>query len=69
MRRKRWFVDVCYVLPGSAAETYHITKVLYQCQDGLELILVGDLNINLSQPEGIYIYKDLVVMLVVEEME
>ena len=60
---------MCYDPPGSAAEIEHITKALCHCPDGLELILVGGININLFQPEGIYIEKDLVVILVVEEME
>ena len=68
-RRKRWFIDGCYILPGSVAETEHITKALCHYPDGLDLILVGDININLSQPEGIDIDKYLMVVMVVEEME
>ena len=68
-RHKRWFVSGCYIPPGSAAETEHITKALCHCPDGLELILVGDLNVNLYQPEGVDIDKYLVVMMVVEDME
>ena len=54
---------------GSAADTEHTTKALCHFPDSLELILVGDLNFNLSQPKGIDIDKYLVVMLVVEDME
>ena len=68
-RRKRWFIDGCYILPGSVAETEHITKALCHCPDGLELILVGDLNVNLSQPEGRESKKYLAIIMVVEEIE
>ena len=34
-RQKRWFIYVCYVPLGSAAENEHITKALYHCTDGL----------------------------------
>ena len=68
-RRKRWFVSGCYVQPGSVAETEHITKALCLCQDGLELIMVGDINVNLSQPESVYIDKYFMVILAVEEMK
>ena len=60
---------MCYVPPGSTSETYHINKALFHFPDGLELILVGDININLSQPEGIDIDKYLTVLIVVDEME
>ena len=68
-RRKRWFVAGCYIPPGSVSETEHITKAICHCTDGLELILVGDTNFNLSQPEGIDIDKYFMVILVVEEMK
>ena len=68
-RRKRWFFAGCYIPPGSVVETEYITKALYHCTDGLELILVGDLNFNLSQPEGIDIDKYFMVILVVEEIK
>ena len=68
MGRKRWLIVRCYVLPGSAAETEHIAKALCHCPDGLEPILVGDLNIKLSQTEGRESDKDLTVIMVVEEI-
>ena len=52
MGRKMWFIVRCYVLPGSEAETEHIAKALCHCLDSLEPILVGDINVNLSQTEG-----------------
>ena len=69
MGRKRWFIVRCYVLPGSVADTEHIAKALFHCPGGLEPILVGDLNVNLSQPEGRERDKELMVIMVVEEME
>ena len=67
MGRKSWFIVRCYVLPGSAAETYHIAKALCHCPDGLEPILVEDLNVNLPQTEGRESDKDLTVIMVVED--
>ena len=69
MSRKRWLIFRCYVPPGSAADNYHIAKVLCHCPDGLEPILVGDLHVNLSQTEGSESDKDLTVILVVEKMD
>ena len=69
MGQKRWLIFGCYVLPGSAAETEHIAKALCHCPDGLEQILVGDINVNLSQTEGRESDKDLTVIMVVEEIE
>ena len=68
MGQKMWLVVGCYVLPGSAAETEHIAKALCHCPDGLEPILVGDLNVNLSQTEGRESKKYLTVIMVVEEI-
>ena len=68
MGRKRWLIVGCYVLPGSAADTDHIAKALCHYPDGLEPILVGDLNVNLSQPEGRERKKYLAVIMVVEEI-
>ena len=69
MGRNRWLIVGCYVLPGSAAETEHISNALCHCPDGLEPILVGDININLSQPVCSESDKDLTVILVVEKMD
>ena len=68
-RRKRWFVAGCYIPSGSSAETEHITKAICHCTDGLELILVGDTNFKIYQPEGIDIDKYFMVILVVEEIK
>ena len=68
MGRKRWIIVRCCVLPGSVVETEHIAKALCHCPDGLEPILVGDINVNLSQPEGRESDKDLTVIMVVEEI-
>ena len=68
MGRKRCLIVRCYVLPGSAAETEHIAKALCHYPDGLERILVGDINVNLSQTEGRESDKDLTVIMVVEEI-
>ena len=56
----------CYVPPFSAADTNHIAMVIGHFLDVMDLILVGDLNVDLSQPEVRYIDKDLVVVLAVE---
>ena len=68
MSRKRWLIFRCYVPPGSAADNYHIAKALFHCPGGLEPILVGDLNVNLSQPEGRESKTYLAVIMVVEEI-
>ena len=67
--QKRSLIVRCSILPGSAAETYHIAKALCHCPDVLELILVGDINVNLSQPEGRESKKYLAAIMVVEEIE
>ena len=69
MGRKRWFIVGCYVPPDSAADTDHIAKALCHCPDSLEPILVEDLNVNLSQPEGRESKNYLAVIMVVEEIE
>ena len=69
MGRKRWFIVRCCILPGSAAENYHITKALWYCPDSLEPILVEDLNANLSHPEGRESDKYRTVIMLVEEIE
>ena len=68
MGRKRWFIVRYCILPGSAAETYHITKALCHCPDGLEPILVEDLNVKLPQTEGRESDKYRTVIMVVEEI-
>ena len=66
---KRWLVVRCYVLPGSVDENEHISKALCHCPDGLEPILVEDLNVNPSQPEVRESKNYLAVIMVVEEIE
>ena len=66
---RRWFIVRCYVLPGRGAETDQIAKALCHCPDVLEPILVGDLIVNLSQPEGRESKKYLTIIMVVEEIE
>ena len=64
-----WFVVRCYVLPGSATKTKHVTMAIIQCPDTVYLILVEYLNANLTHPDGRDHNKELREILDVEGLE
>ena len=65
---KRCLVVRWYVLPVSASKTDNIATALGYTPDGVKMILVGDLNVNLYQPQVRDSDEDLAVMLVIEGM-
>ena len=49
---KWWFIARCYFPPSNVAETDHIAMMLGHCLDGLDPILIVDLNVNSSRTKG-----------------
>ena len=50
-------------------DTNHTTMALCYYQDGVDPILVGDINVDLSQPEGRWRAEELTSMIAVEGLE
>ena len=62
---KGWFDVGCYVMLASAADNEHISTELIYCTDGVDLILVVDINADLYHPKGRECGNDIVEILVV----
>ena len=69
MGLKQWLVVGCYTPPHRSDNTKEITMSLIHYSDGVDPILVGDININLYQTEGRECEKDLAEMIEVEGLK
>ena len=50
--QKCWFVIGCYFPSGSISDTEKVVTVIVHWQEGMDQILVGDINVDLYHPEG-----------------
>ena len=51
--RQRWHVVGCYISPSNASTIEDVSAAIRDENYGTELLLVGNLNANLADPEGI----------------
>ena len=46
----QWYVVGAYVLPNDLPDMHHVEQVLKAATKGLEIILMGELNVRLRDP-------------------
>ena len=49
---RRWYIVGCYLAPDDTSTIERVVKALRDLPKGAELLVTGDLNINLASPEG-----------------
>ena len=49
---RRWYIVGCYLATDDASMIERVVKALRDRPKGAELLVVGDLKINLAAPEG-----------------
>lgn len=50
--KRRWCVVGCYIPPTCTTTIEHVTQAIAQCPAKAELVVAGDLNVDLTDPEG-----------------
>ena len=54
MGEQRWYISGCYLAPDDTSTIEIFVSTLKERPRGAELLVVGDFNVNLSEPEGCY---------------
>ena len=67
--RRRWFVVGCYIPPTCNTTIEQVTQALSHRPDNAELLVVGDLNVDLKDPEGSERDEGIAAALAVEDLE
>ena len=49
---QRWYIIRCYLAPNDTSTIESVVAALKDRHQGLDLLVAGDLNANLEQPEG-----------------
>ena len=49
---RRWYIVGCYLTPDDTSKIERVVEALRDQPKGAELLVAGDLNINLESPEG-----------------
>ena len=65
----RWYIVVCYLSPDNTSTIESVVTVLKEQPRGTELLVTGDSNAKLSEPEGDRRGEDIVVALATEVLE
>ena len=50
--KRRWYIVGCYLAPDDTSTIESIVAALKDQPRGAEMLVAGDLNVNLSEPEG-----------------
>ena len=66
---RRWYIVGCYLAPDDTLAIERVVKALRERPKGAELLVAGDLNINLAAPEGDQREEDIAETLVTEVLE
>ena len=49
---RRWYIVVCYLAPDNTLTIESVVAALKERPCGAELLVAGDFNVKLSEPEG-----------------
>ena len=56
---RRWYIVGCYLAPDGTLTIESVVAALKEIPRGAEMLMVGDFNINLAEPEGDHRGKDI----------
>ena len=48
---RQWCIVGCYLAPDNTSTIESVVSALKECPRGAELIVAGDFNVNLAEPE------------------
>ena len=51
-RERRWYIVGCYLDPDDTSTIENVVAALKDRPRGAKLLVVGDFNVNLAEPEG-----------------
>ena len=66
---QRWYIVGCYLAPDDTSTIERVVKVLKERPKGTELLVAGDFNANLAEPEGYRRREYIAAALVTEGLE
>ena len=65
----RWYIVVCYLASKDTSTIERVIEVLKERPKGTELLVAGDINVNLAEPEGDRREEDIAATLATEGLE
>ena len=66
---RRWYIVGCYLAPDNTSTIERVVEALRARPKGVELLVAGDLNTNLADPEGDRIGEDIAATIATEGLE
>ena len=66
---RRWYIVGCYLAPDNTSTIERVVEALKECPKGAELLVAGELNINLEALEGNPREKDIAATFATEGLE
>ena len=66
---RRWYIVGCYLAPSDTSTIERVVKALRDRPKGAELLVAGDLNINLAALEGDRRGEDIETTIATEVLE
>ena len=66
---RQWYIVGCYLAPDDTLTIERFVKALRERPKGAELLVAGDLNINLAAPEGYQREEDIATTIATEGLE
>ena len=68
-REKWWYIKRCYLAPDDTLTTESVVAKLKERPRGAEILVAGDFNVNLSEPEGDRRGEDIAAAMATEGLE
>ena len=65
----RWYIVGCYLAPNNTSMIERAVEALRERPKGAELLVAGDLNINLTAPDGDWREEDIATTIATEGLE
>ena len=66
---RRWYIVGCYLAPDDTSTIDRVVEALKERSKGAELLVAGDMNANLADPEGYWRGGDIAAALATEGLE
>ena len=66
---RRWYIVGCYLAPDDTLTIERVVKALKELPKVAELLVVGDMNANLAEPEGDRREEDIAATMATEGLE
>ena len=66
---RRWYIVGCYLAPNDTSTIERAVEALREQPKGADLLVAGDLNINIAAPEGDLREEDIATTIATEGLE